>query len=43
MEDQCKHDELGFGKDKSITKNLEDDEKILISCQIFKFNRKNKV
>jgi len=37
-----KLDNLGFGKEKSILKLLEPDEKILMTCMISKFNRKNK-
>jgi len=43
MEDLAeKLDTLGFSKEKSVLKLLEADEKILLSCMIAKFNRKNK-
>lgn len=43
MEDLTeKLDSLGFSKEKSVLKLLEADEKILLSCMIAKFNRKNK-
>lgn len=43
MEDsKINTDELNLGLDKSIMKLLESDEKILISCNIFKFNHRNK-
>lgn len=35
-------DELHLANDKTIAKTLESDEKILLSCTLFKFNRKGK-
>lgn len=35
-------DNLAFSKEKSVLKMLEVDEKILMTCMITKFNRKNK-
>lgn len=37
-----KFDTLSFTKEKTITKILDPDEKILLSCMISKYNRKNK-
>lgn len=39
MESLCADfDELSFGQDKNIKKNLDPQEKIMMSCAIFKFN-----